>query len=293
MPISDWFRDREGRRYTRLDAVQQGDVPEGVWSKCEVCKHIIYEGELAENARVCPHCDHHFTLPAPDRVGMLADAGTFEEFDAGLTSADPLEFVAAKTYPESLEQAKARSGLAEAFVVGRAEIGGHRVVLGSMDFRFIAASMGSVVGEKVARAFEAAAQERRGVVIAAASGGARMQEGMLSLMQMAKTAAAAERLAEDGLPYVSILTHPTTGGVTASFAVLADVILAEPGALVGFAGPRVIEQTIRQKLPKGFQTAEFLVDHGMIDRVVPRNRLPAEVATILDYLMVEGGGSGE
>lgn len=292
MSISDWFKAREARRYTSVEGERSAgaEVPDGVWSKCSSCKRIVYEGQLIENVRVCPHCGHHFDLTAHERVALFADSGSFEEFDAAVGSTDPLGFVAAKPYTESLESARDRSGLPEGIVFGRATVGGHPVVLGAMDFRFIGASMGSAVGEKVARAFELAARERRAIVLSTASGGARMQEGMLSLMQMAKTSAAVRRLAEARLPYIAVLTNPTMGGVTASFAVLADVILSEPGALVGFAGPRVIEQTIKQHLPKGFQSSESLLQHGMIDDVVPRGQLPARVTVLLDYLM--GGGEG-
>ncbi len=286
MPISDWFKAREVRRYTVASSDKTVELPDGVWLKCPSCKHTLYQGALTDNLLVCPHCGHHFDMPAPDRVLALADEGSFTETDAGLSSLDPLRFSAAKPYTTSLASAKEKTGLVEAVVTGRALLGGHPVVLGAMDFRFIGASMGSAVGEKIARAFALAQAEDRAIVLAVASGGARMQEGMLSLMQMAKTAAAAERLARAGVPYVSILTNPTYGGVTASFPVLADVILAEPGALVGFTGPRVIEQTIHQSLPKGFQTAEFLLEHGMIDAVVPRPQLRDAVARTLDYLCV-------
>ncbi len=292
MPIRDWFTARETRRYTRMtDAppASAAEVPDGVWVKCEGCKKTLYERELIENGRVCRSCGHHFDLTAPQRIEMLVDEDSFSEIDGDLGPCDPLGFVAKKSYEESLSGAAERSGLPEAIITGRATIGGTPVVLGVMDFRFIGASMGSVVGEKVTRAFELSLQERRPLVLAIASGGARMQEGMLSLMQMAKTSAAAARLAEAGVPYISILTNPTYGGVTASFAVLADVIVAEPGALIGFTGQRIIEQTIRQKLPKGFQTAEFLLDHGMIDQVVPRSELAERVALFLDYMHVEGG----
>ncbi len=286
MSISDWFKARESRRYTVLDgdAPARAEVPDGVWTKCSACKKIVYDGQLAENVRVCPHCGHHFALCAAERIDLLVDPETFAEFDAGISSADPLGFVGAKPYTESLGTAREQCGLSEAVVCGRAEIASHPVVIAVMDFRFIGASMGSAVGEKIARAFETAVAERRAVVLVTSSGGARMQEGMLSLMQMAKTAAAARRLAEERLPYVSVLANPTMGGVTASFAVLADVIFAEPGALVGFAGPRVIEQTIKQHLPKGFQSAEYLLEHGMVDDVVPRGQLTARVGLVLDYL---------
>ncbi len=293
MPINDWFKARENCKYT-VTSSASGDLPDGVWVKCASCKHTLYQGDLARGAWVCPHCAHHFEMNAPDRVALLADDGSFEETDAGLTSVDPLRFNAAKPYTESLAKAREKSGLTEAIITGRAAIGGHPVVLGAMDFRFIGASMGSAVGEKVTRAFELAEAEQRAVVLVTASGGARMQEGMLSLMQMAKTSAAAERLARARLPYVSVLANPTTGGVTASFAVLADVVLAEPGALVGFAGPRLVEQTTRQSLPKGFQTAEFLMEHGMVDAVVPRPDLTVTLATVLDYLTggcVAAGGA--
>ncbi len=284
MPISEWFKSKSGRQYTAVSPDERGDLPEGVWTKCAKCRHIVYQGEIDRSGGVCPHCGHHFEFSAHDRVSMLADAGTFQEFDAALTSSNPLGFAAAKTYEESLAAARERTGLPEAVVTGRAEIGGHGAVLGAMDFRFIGASMGSVVGEKVTRAFEVAQAERRSVVMVTASGGARMQEGMLSLMQMAKTAAAVSRFASARRPYVAILTDPTMGGVTASFATLADVILAEPGALVGFAGPRVIEQTIRQHVPKGFQSAEFLMDHGMVDAIVPRREMRETVIQVLDLL---------
>jgi acetyl-CoA carboxylase carboxyl transferase subunit beta len=290
MSIGDWFKARESRKYTNVGRPEANtDVPDGVWSNCASCKHIIYQGELIADRYVCRYCGHHFDLTAFQRIESLADDATFTEIDADLTAADPLQFHAAKSYVDSLSGARERSGLNEAVVTGRAEIGGHPVVVGAMDFRFVGASMGSVVGEKITRAFELALLERRAVVFATASGGARMQEGMLSLMQMAKTSAAAARLAEERLPYVSILTNPTMGGVTASFAVLADVMFAEPGALIGFAGPRVIEQTIRQKLPRGFQSSEFLLAHGMVDDVVPRSGMRERVALTLDYLMSSVG----
>jgi len=290
MPIADWFKARESRRYTPTgDAGARADLPDGVWVKCESCKHIIYEGELVADGRVCRHCGHHFALSAPERIDAIVDEGSFVEMDAGLESGDPLEFSAAKPYKASLDKGREQSGLAEAIVTGRAEIGGSKVIIGAMDFRFVGASMGSVVGEKVARAFEAALAERSPVVFVISSGGARMQEGMLSLMQMAKTSAAAGRLAAARIPYVSVLADPTYGGVTASFPVLADVILAEPGARIGFTGPRIIEQTIRQKLPKGFQTAEFMLEHGMIDAVVPREDLRDTLNLLLEYLSSAGG----
>ncbi len=285
MPISDWFQAREERTYIPVDSQRSAaDLPDGVWVKCEGCKKTIYQRDFEANLDVCPGCGKHADIDAPTRVLLLADAGTFAETEADITSADPLRWTSGKPYATQLETAKAKTGLTEGIITGRAAIGGHPVVLGAMDFRFIGASMGSAVGEKITRAFELALAERRPLVLVTASGGARMQEGVLSLMQMAKTSAAAARLAEAGIPYVSILTNPTSGGVTASFAVLADVILAEPGALIMFTGPRVIEQTIRQSLPKGFQTAEFLVEHGFIDAVVDRRELRDRVSLLLDYL---------
>ncbi len=289
MSIADWFSARENKRYTKVTEQQRGqaagsDVPDGVWVKCEGCKRTLYEGELAENDRVCPTCGHHFELTAPQRIELLADPGSFAETDAGITPCDPLEFEAAKAYVTQLASAAEKSGLPEAVVTGRATIDGRPVVLGVMDFRFIAASMGSVVGEKITRAFELATAEGLPIVLVTASGGARMQEGMLSLMQMAKTSAAAERHSRAGLPYVVVLTDPTYGGVTASFAVLGDVLLAEPGAMIGFAGPALVEQTTRQRLPKGFQTAESLLQHGMIDDIVPRAELKETLAVLLTYL---------
>ncbi len=289
MPIADWFKARESRNYTSTtDAAARADMPDGVWVKCDSCKHIIYEGELVANGRVCRHCGHHFALSAPERIASLVDENSFVEMDAGLTPGDPLSFSAAKPYSASLDKAREQSGLPEAIVTGRAMIGGRAIVIGAMDFRFVGASMGSVVGEKVARAFEAALADRTPIVFVISSGGARMQEGMLSLMQMAKTSAAAARLSGADLPYISVLADPTYGGVTASFPVLADVILAEPGARIGFTGPRIIEQTIRQKLPKGFQTSEFMLEHGMIDAVVPRTELRDTLALLLAYLGASG-----
>ena len=289
MPIADWFKARDARRYTPSRPPEDSSKrAQGAWAKCDECGHILYEGEVESNRGVCPHCGHHFPRPAHERIATLVDEGTFSETEAGISSGDPLRFDCGKPYPDTLERARERTGLDEAIVTGTAKIGGHPVAVGVMDFRFVGASMGSAVGEKIARAFELATDERRAVVMSVSSGGARMQEGMLSLMQMAKTSAAVARLGEAGLPYVSVLTNPTLGGVTASFATLADVIIAEPGALIGFTGPRVIEQTIREKLPKGFQTSEFLLEHGMIDAVVPRHEIPATVSLVLDYLT--GGG---
>ncbi len=289
MPIADWFRAREQRHYVQPSVpASTSELPDGVWVKCDECKRTTYQGDLERELLVCPSCGRHNPLTATERITSLVDEGSFRETDAGVGSADPLAFTSGKPYRVSLASAVESTGMREAVTTGLAAIGGRPVVVGAMDFRFVGASMGSAVGEKVTRAFELALEHRRPLVLAIASGGARMQEGMLSLMQMAKTSAAASRLAEAGVPYVSILTHPTTGGTTASFATLADVILAEPGALIGFAGPRLVEQTIRQSLPKGFQTAEFLLDHGMVDEVVDRRELRDRVVLLLDYLAAGG-----
>lgn len=286
MPINDWFKQREGRKYTvSAEEGAEGSMPDGVWRSCPQCKRTLYQGEVARSLSVCPHCGHHFPLIARDRIEMLVDSGTFEETDADLSPVDALHFTAGKPYAMSLEKAQAATGMRDAALTGRAEIHGMPVMVGALDSRFIGGSMGSVVGERIARAFDRAVEERRGVVMVVSSGGARMQEGMLSLMQMAKTANAAVRLGEARLPYVSVLVDPTYGGVTASFAVLADVILAEPGAMVGFAGPKVVEQATRRALPKGFQTAESLQTHGMIDETVPRAQLRQRVSGVLAYLM--------
>lgn len=288
MSIADWFSQRERRRYAKAGTAQTpvaaSELPDGVWVRCRGCKRTLYERELAAALRVCEHCGYHFPMTAAERIASLVDEGSFVEHDASLSSCDPLGFTAAKAYAATIAAAREATGLADAIVTGRASIAGAPAALGVMDFRFIGASMGSVVGEKVARLFEKATSDEVPVVIVVASGGARMQEGMLSLMQMAKTAAARQRHHDAGLAHISVLTDPTYGGVTASFAVLADVILAEPGAMIGFAGPRLVEQTIRQKLPKGFQTAEAMLAHGMIDEVVPRRHLRGRLALLLSYL---------
>lgn len=284
MPINDWFKQRESRRYTVSGGPAPEGLPDGVWRKCPDCSKTLYQGEVARSHSVCPHCGHHFALIALDRIELLVDEGSFEETDASLASRDPLHFRSGKSYTEAVEKACGETELADAAVTGRATLDGRPIAIGALDFRFIGASMGSVVGEKITRLFELALAERRPVVLLVASGGARMQEGMLSLMQMAKTAAAAERLARGKVPFISVLVNPTYGGVTASFAVLADVIFAEPGAMIGFAGPKLVEQTIRRSLPKGFQTAASLVDHGMIDDVVPRDELRDRLGMTLGYL---------
>jgi len=258
------------------------DVPE-LWTKCEACGAQIYKKEFQENLHVCPKCGHHHRLPARERAAMLADPGTFQEITR-LRPLDPLGFVDTKPYVERLKAYQAETGRPDAILGGTCQIGGVPAVLLVMDYAFAGGSMGSVVGEEIARGAERAAEEGRALVIVAASGGARMQEAALSLMQMAKTVMSLDRVWARRLPYVSVLTDPTTGGVTASFAALADVIFAEPGALIGFAGPRVIRQTIRQELPEGFQRSEFLLKHGMVDRVTDRRRLKEELVRVLRHL---------
>lgn len=255
-----------------------------LWTQCPACKEGLYNRELEQNAYVCPRCDHHLRLDAGRRVDFLADPGSFEQLSGRVRPTDPLGFEDTEPYPARLERAQRKTGRPDAILTGRASIGGVAVTLAVMDFAFSGGSMGSVVGEEIARAAEHAAEHGTPLVLVAASGGARMQESALSLMQMAKTTVALEALTERGVPYVSILTDPTTGGVTASFATVADVIVAEPGALIGFAGPRVIQQTIRQHLPEGFQRAEFLLEHGMVDDVVDRREQRAYLARLLGVL---------
>ena len=257
-------------------------MPEGLWAKCPDCGAMLHDIELKQNLRVCHHCGHHFLLPAQDRIHLLADQGSFGETEADIESTNPLGF---HKYSEKLESLKGKNGLSEAVVTGRLAIDGHPAMIAAMDFRYFAGSMGSVVGEKITRMIELAIKERRAAIIISASSGARMQEGMFSLMQMAKTCAALARLSEAKLPYVSVLTHPTTGGVTASFATIGDVNLAEPGCMIGFAGPRVVKETTHQNLPAGFQTAEFMLEHGLIDAIVSRADLRKRLAELLGYLM--------
>jgi acetyl-CoA carboxylase carboxyl transferase subunit beta len=258
-------------------------IAEGLWVKCDSCKEIVYRAEVERAGRVCPKCRYPFRISARERIGSLVDEGSFEERDAGLRSQDPLGFKDTRRYTDRLKSAKAKTGIEEAVITGVARMGGFPVVLCVFEFDFMGGSMASVVGEKIARAVEMAVQKRVPLIIVSASGGARMQEGVLSLMQMAKTAAALQRLGEERVPYLSILTDPTTGGVTASFAMLGDVIVAEPRALIGFAGPRVIAETIRQPLPEGFQRSEFLLEHGQVDLVVERRDLKETLRRILAW----------
>lgn len=257
---------------------ERRDIPEGLWVKCSRCNEIIYTKELDKNFKVCHKCNFHFRLNAKERIRMTLDEGSFKEFDNELTTINPLNF---PDYEEKMQAMQETTGLQEAVVTGQGTIEGNPVIIGILDSYFFMGSMGSVVGEKIARAIETAIEKKLPVVIFSSSGGARMQEGILSLMQMAKTSAALAKLDEAGLLFISVLTDPTTGGVTASFASLGDIIVAEPGALIGFTGPRVIEQTIRQKLPEGFQRAEFMRQHGMVDMIVNRPQLKETLANIL------------
>ncbi len=259
-------------------------IPEGLWVKCESCKEIIYRKEIDRNLKICPKCNYHFRISARERIKLLVDEGSFLEIDKGLSAVDPLGFRDKISYRERVDENRERSGLEEAALSGEAMIGGHPVILLIMDFSFMGGSMGSVVGEKVLRAAEAALDLKRPLITVASSGGARMQEGIFSLMQMARVSAAVARLHDSGVPYISVLADPTFGGVTASFAMLGDVILAEPRSLIGFAGPRVIEQTIKQQLPEDFQRAEFLLEHGLIDGIVDRKEMKKTLAKIIELL---------
>lgn len=260
-------------------------IPEGLWVKCESCREIIYKKEIDKNLKICPKCNYHFRISARERLKLLVDEGSFAEMDAGLFSNDPLKFRDKVLYKEKLEENKRKTGLEDAAISGEAMVEGHPIVLVIMDFAFIGGSMGSVVGEKIVRAAEAAVESGRPLVTVASSGGARMQEGIFSLMQMARVSAAVGRLRDSGQLYISILADPTFGGVTASFAMLGDVILAEPKSLIGFAGRGVIEQTIKQQLPEDFQRAEFLLEHGFIDKIVDRKDIKKTVAKIIELLV--------
>jgi acetyl-CoA carboxylase carboxyl transferase subunit beta len=282
-----WFKRDKPNIETVPDNEERTVNTSGIFVKCPECENPLYRRELIESHQVCTHCNYHFRFPSRDRLADLFDDSEYEQLDEEVTSADPLEFVDTKPYKDRIEQAKKSSGLPEAIVSGGGKVGGHQVYAGAMDMSFIGGSMGSAVGEKITRLIERALENKGAVIIFSASGGARMQEGTLSLMQMGKISAALSMLHEAKLPFISVLTDPTTGGVTASFAMLGDVILAEPKALIGFAGPRVIEQTIRQKLPKGFQRSEFLLEHGMVDMVVDRREMKDTIVRMLDFMMAK------
>jgi acetyl-CoA carboxylase carboxyl transferase subunit beta len=259
------------------------ELPAGLWTKCPGCGEIIHNLELERNDRICPKCDHHFSLTAADRIATVLDEGTFEEHDTGLTSVDTLKFTGQASYTDRLRKYQKATGLKDAVRTGLGAIEGLRVSIAVMDFNFLAATMGSVVGEKITRAIERATAQRLPMIIISASGGARMYEGMLSLMQMAKTCGALARHSDACLPYISVLTNPTTAGVMASYASVGDVILAEPKCMIGFAGPRVIRETTHQELPPGFQTAEFCLDHGLVDMIVHRKKMKETLASLISY----------
>ena len=276
-----WFKRESGE----LDTSGEKKVrTEGLWVKCENCRQIIWKKDLEDNMNVCPKCDKHFRIDARARLALLMDENQYEIVDANISSTDPLKFVDLKPYSSRLKQAQKDTGLKDAVINANGKVMGRAVVASVMEYAFIGGSMGSVVGEMITRAVERAADTRTPLIIVSASGGARMMEGVISLMQLAKISSALAKLDKAKVPYISLLTDPTTGGVTASFAMLGDLNIAEPGALIGFAGPRVIEQTIRQKLPAGFQRSEFLLQHGMLDAVVPRKQLKPYIARALDFM---------
>ncbi len=276
-----WFKRESGE----LDTSGEKKVrTEGLWVKCEGCRQIIWKKDLEENLNVCPKCDKHFRIDARTRLAQLLDDNQYEVFDSDISSTDPLKFVDLKPYSSRLKQAQQDTGLQDAIINAQGKLMGRPVIASVMEYSFIGGSMGAAVGEGITRAVERAADTKIPLIIVSASGGARMMEGVISLMQLAKISAALAKLDKTKVPYISLLTDPTTGGVTASFAMLGDLNIAEPGALIGFAGPRVIEQTIRQKLPPGFQRSEFLLEHGMLDAVVPRKQLKPYISRALDFM---------
>lgn len=276
-----WFKRQSGE----VDASGEKKIrTEGLWVKCESCRQIIWKKDLEDNLNVCPKCGKHFRIDARTRLGLLLDNGEYETFSDNLKSTDPLQFVDLKAYSDRLEKAQEETELNDAVINARGKLNGRDVILSAMEYNFIGGSMGAVVGEMITRAIEESLKTQRPLIIISASGGARMMEGALSLMQLAKISAALARLDEARIPYISVLTDPTTGGVTASFAMLGDLNIGEPGALIGFAGPRVIEQTIRQKLPPGFQRSEFLLEHGMLDAVVSRKDMKAYIVRALEFM---------
>ena len=276
-----WFK----RESAELDTSGEKKIrTEGLWVKCENCRQIIWKKDLEENLNVCPKCEKHFRIDARTRLAQLLDDNQYEKFDGDISSTDPLKFVDLKPYSSRLKQAQKDTGLKDAVINAGGKLMGRPVIVSAMEYSFIGGSMGAVVGEAITRAIERAANTKTPLIIISASGGARMMEGVISLMQLAKISAALAKLDKAKVPYISLLTDPTTGGVTASFAMLGDLNIAEPGALIGFAGPRVIEQTIRQKLPPGFQRSEFLLQHGMLDAVVPRKQLKPYIGRALDFM---------
>jgi acetyl-CoA carboxylase carboxyl transferase subunit beta len=271
------------KKYTSIK-VQRKDLPSGLWVKCPDCNEIVYKHEIEEGKGVCPKCAFHFRISAQERLALLINAGTFQEWDADLVSADPLQFTDQISYVARLAENRKKSALKDAVLCGRGRMGPFTVALGIMNFNFMGGSMGSIVGEKITRLFERATAERLPVIVVAATGGARMQEGLFSLMQMAKTSAAVARHGQVGLPFISVLTHPSTAGVMASFATLGDIIMAEPKAQIGFAGPRVIKETTREDIPKGFQRSEFVLKHGLIDMIVHRKDMTSTLICLLGYM---------
>jgi acetyl-CoA carboxylase carboxyl transferase subunit beta len=283
-----WFK----RANTDLDTTGEKRVrTEGLWEKCEQCNHVIWKKDLDANLNVCTKCERHFRIDAEARLNLLLDDGDYQLFDTGLSSTDPLHFTDTKAYADRLRKTQDSTGLSDAIVNATGNLDGRPVIISAMEYSFIGGSMGAVVGEVITRAIERGASERKPVIVVSASGGARMMEGAVSLMQMAKISAALARLDDAGVPYISVLTDPTTGGVTASYAMLGDLNIAEPGALIGFAGPRVIEQTIRQKLPEGFQRSEFLLEHGMLDAVVHRKNMKSYISRALSFMEPRAGNA--
>jgi len=280
-----WFKKREEEEKEGKEKREELKLSEQLWTKCNSCNEIIYRKVVERNLQVCPKCNYHFQIPARKRIECVVDPGTLTEYDTDLVSADPLEFKDTKRYPYRVKESQEATGQKDAILCGEAKIKGQPVMLGIFEFNFMGGSLGSVVGEKVTRLIERAIEKRVGVVIFCASGGARMQEGILSLMQMAKTSGALAKLHEAGIPYISVLTDPTTGGVSASIGMLGDIVIAEPKAMIGFAGPRVIKDTIRAELPEGFQRAEFLLEHGMVDLIVERKDLRHTLASLLEMLV--------
>jgi acetyl-CoA carboxylase carboxyl transferase subunit beta len=270
----------------KAESPKKRDIPHGLFQKCQGCGEVVHEIELTQNQRVCPHCDYHFAQSAKDRIDNLLDPNSFVEMDADLRSIDTLRFQGMATYKDRLKKYQESTGLMDAVISGHGMIDGYKIAIAVMDFSFLAATMGSVVGERITRTIEYGTAQRFPVIIVAASGGARLYEGMLSLMQMAKTSGALARHAEHRLPYISVLTNPTTAGVMASFASLGDVILAEPKSMIGFAGPRVIKETTHQDLPEKFQTAEFLQDHGLVDMIVHRKKMREQISQLLSYFSI-------
>jgi acetyl-CoA carboxylase carboxyl transferase subunit beta len=276
-----WFKKGEEEGKERREELKPS---EQLWTKCNSCNEIIYRKVIERNLQVCPKCNYHFQIPARRRIECVVDPGTFVEYDANIISTDPLEFKDSKRYPSRVKESQEKTGHKDAIVCGEGRIEGHPAMIGIFEFNFMGGSLGSVVGEKITRLIEQAVEKKMTVIIFCASGGARMQEGILSLMQMAKTSAALAKLHEARIPYISVLTDPTTGGVSASIAMLGDIILAEPKAMIGFAGPRVIKETIRAELPEGFQRAEYLLEHGMVDLIVERKDLRRTLASLLEML---------